>query len=226
MNDSSFKILINKDVINFLKKVELFKGSGVKDIGDCSDEFKKISRKNSHLDLYNVAIKNLDYDIVLNDDSIFQFSKTDNNYRYAYIQNPITNVTKDDYLLKVFGLDEIQHIEEDEYNNLKLDIQEEDFEQFKSEQLLNLNSIIIRYDVDPKNYKPLNHSYSHIHFGLGSFNRVACSRILTPLSFVLFVIKNNYEVDLKIYEDFLLHKGDNVDSKFWEKKEEREIYLI
>ena len=60
-----------------LKKISLFKSKGVKDLGLTSDEFKNISLKGNYFDTYQAAIRNLDYDILLNDDSFLQFSFTE-----------------------------------------------------------------------------------------------------------------------------------------------------
>ncbi|KAA6339265.1 hypothetical protein EZS27_012783 [termite gut metagenome] len=226
MNDASFKIFIEREIPAFLKKMDLFKGKGVKKIGDHSDEFKKISRKNIHTELYSVAIKNLDYEILLSDDSIFQFSKNQSEFRYAFIQTPYINVSKEDFINLQFTHDELSQLNKEEYDDFVNTIREEDFEQFRCEQSINPKSHIIRYDIDKKNYLPLIHAYSHLHIGPNDYIRIPCSILLTPLSFAQFVIKNTYPINHTIYIQHIAHKGDKIDSKFWKGEEEREVFFI
>ena len=197
INDSVFNISLTKS-IKLLEELKLFKGKGPKNIGDYSSEFKKISRRNKHIEIYNAIRDNLDYEIILYDDSFFQFCRLDNYLRYSYIENPNFKYTKYDYLKFSFEDDEILHFTEQDVDEL---VDENEFEQFLTEQEINSNLIYIRYDFDKKGYKPLLHSHSHIHIGLNENFRITSSIILTPLQFITFTIKQKYYDVWKTHHD-------------------------
>jgi hypothetical protein len=221
-----------KEAIQLLKDLDLFKSVGVKDIGDHSDAFKKISRGNRHTEIYNSAIENLDYEILLKDESIFQFS-LDSSIRYCFIQNPTIFFDQQDYIKEIFTDDEILEYSIEE---LLSTIKEEEYEQFLDEQNLNLSANFFRYDVDAKGYIPLLHSYSHIHIGFNENTRISCSKILTPLKFVIFAAKNTYysewkqAVELDSSLNTRLEQSKNqcpsVPAAYWKNDEDTELHII
>lgn len=234
INDSVFNISLTNS-INLLTEIKLYKGKGPKNIGNYSDEFKKISRRNKHIEIYNAIRDNLDYEIILNDDSFFQFCRLDNYLRFSYIENPNFKFTKYDYLRFSFTEDEILDFSEEDVNEL---VDENEFEQFLNEQEVNSNLTYIRYDYDKKGYKPLLHSQSHIHIGLNENFRIPSSIILTPLQFVTFTIKQRYFDVWKIYHEKFetlefsqkLSEIKNQckiisDQNIWNNIEKNEIYI-
>ena len=188
INKSVFKISIDES-IKHLKGINLFKDIGPNQIGCYSKEFKKVCRGNKHIDIYNCIVKNLDYEIILNDDSFFQFSWDNEYLRYSFIQNPNISFSKTDYLNQVFSLEEIDEMSDSDLDEL---VNEDDYEQFLNEQIQNNNPIYIRYDFDRKGYKPLLHSCSHIHFTLSEDMRISSQRIFTPHMFTYLCVKLCY----------------------------------
>ncbi|WP_426330110.1 DUF2290 domain-containing protein [Pedobacter sp. R-06] len=179
-----------------LSEIGLFKSLGVKVINrdDVSPEFKTASQKKSYFDLYKCAIRNFDYDILLNDDSIFQFSygfdasnKT-THIRFAFFQNPQEYKTYPEFLQH---LRDINYLSDETDEDLG-DSFEEEYQQFLREQSLNTSSTSIRYDFDSHNYRPSLHSISHLHIGHQNDIRIPCKLILTPINFCIFVIKHVY----------------------------------
>lgn len=233
MNQSQFNISLGQ-AIKLTKRFNLFKSIGVKPVGGHSSIIKKVSKRHRHTDIYKVAIDNFDYEILLNDDSIFQFS-LDKDVRYAFIQNPNNFVTKEDYLSEIFSPDELMSFSDIELGNLLDTIDEKDYQQYLNEQELNISANYIRYDAGELGYKPLVHSFSHLHIGMNEHLRIPCSRVLTPLKFVIFCLKNTY---YKIWKDFIYFNSDfeneilqykslcnNVNPSFWKKNEESELFL-
>jgi hypothetical protein len=234
ISESSYNISINES-IKFLKEIKLFKDVGPKKGGDYSSEFKKASQKNKHIEIYNSIRENLDYEIVLIDDSFFQFSNDKNYLRFSYVQNPNYSYTKFDYLKIIFLDSELDGLTEDEMNAL---INENEFEQYINEQEINSNLVYIRYDFDENGYNPLLHSFSHIHIGLSENLRIPLSIVLTPLEFVLFSIKQCYYAEWKLYhesftfEDFAMKRKNSkklcpiiTDSNIWTFDEHNELYI-
>ena len=234
INEATFKISVGES-LQLLKEINILKGKGNKNLGDHSTEFKKISRSNRHTDIYKTAILNSDYEILIFDDSIFQFGLNDGVLRYAFIQNPQVFLKKEDFISSIYGPDELLELSEEELVDLVNSVKEGEYEQFLDEQDINLESHILRYDLDLKGYRPLVHAYSHIHIGLNSNLRLPCSKILTPLQFVIFSIKHTYYSEWKnaIFEnetmESFLHNSKrkciDVPNSHWIDKEKFELYL-
>lgn len=191
MNLAKYKISLLK-AIDLLRKFDLFKvkNTSVENIYDSSkfsSDFFSISNSNRYLEIYNTAIKNNDYDILLIDDSILQFSLEIRDgaivqYRFAYYQNPRTYPTYNEFLQSEFNSSE------DECGSAFL----EEYEQVVCEALLNDCALPIRYDYDEKLYDPNFHYVSHLHIGHDNELRIGVDKILSPDVFVMFIIRNIY----------------------------------
>lgn len=191
ISEPKFSISFDSAVA-LLNKLKIFKGRGPKNTGDYSSDFLKTCRSNKHSLIYKTAIDNLDYEIILIDDSLLQLSRTSNILRYCFIQNPNYSFSKIEFLKYIYSEDELFGIDEETLNSLILDVDENEYEQFLNEQELNLTATIIRYDYDMRGYTPLLHSCSHLHIGINENFRIPCSIILTPLQFVIFCLKQIY----------------------------------
>lgn len=201
MNLAIFNVSFSKSE-KVLKEANLFKSKGIKPVGSVSDEFKSASLKSSYFKTFKIGLQNLDYDILLYDDSFFQFSfekSEHNNYpflRYAFFQNPQEYISYEEYLESELNID---------YTTAG-DLFIEEYQQYLTELEINTNSTTIRYDLDCKSYKPLIHSASHLHIGNSENVRIPCNKILSPLAFTIFVIKhiyyNNWQILIKDFEKF------------------------
>lgn len=234
INEATFNISISES-IKFLKEIKLFKDVGPKKGGEYSTAFKKVSQNNKHIEIYNSIRDNLDYEIVLFDDSFFQFSHNQNYLRFSFIENPNFSYTKYDYLKILFSESDLYGLTEEEMNSF---IDENEYEQFLNEQEINSNLVYIRYDFDKNGYNPLLHSYSHIHIGLNENLRIPSSIVLTPFEFVLFSIKQCYYAEWKLYQesftfsDFVTKRNDSkklcpiiTDQNVWRTDEQNELYI-
>ncbi len=231
---ADFNISLDESV-SLLRDIKLFKGKGVKPTGTHSEESKKIAKTNRHIDIYSTAIENKDYEILLFDDSIFQFSINKTSLRYNFLQNPNVFSSKNDFLEKILGADTLLTLSEEQHNEYLEMINEEEYEQFLNEQELNMSANAIRYDLTEIGYEPLLHSYSHIHVGMNPSFRIPCSKILTPLKFVFFAIKHTYYRDwksaLETHSNFKHRIRDSKNrcasilSKYWTSEEIFELYL-
>jgi len=234
MNYSQFKISIGESS-TFLNKFKLFKSIGPKGNGIYSEEFICLSRSNNIIESYKCAVRNFDYDIMLQDDSIIQFQFKSEELRYAFIQNPYNFYTREEYLNSIYGIDELSVLSEADITEMIISINEEDYEQFLNEQKLNSTSNYFRYDFSKAGYRPLVHSYSHLHIGLNPDVRIPSSKILTPLKFTKFIIKNTYynlwkskfdEDENFIKEIEIIKKGcADLTSENWTPIEKNDLYL-
>jgi len=216
------------DGVKLLKELNLFKSNGVKFLfkNGVSDEFKKSSLSGDYLKIYQTAIENLDYDILLADDSIFQFEIDEDGARFAYFQNPSDYISYQDFIIKHF----------DDYNQDYDEYFTIEYEQFRNEQNINASAITIRYDLDAPNYRPNIHSTSHYHIGNQNNVRIPCDKIITPLSFILFVVKHVYYYEWKaaienqneVLNNFLNTSKTNcikLEIANWIDVEKREFFL-
>jgi len=183
------------DSLTLMDKLELLKMRGIKVINEdgLSEQFRRILLQESYGKIYRMGKENLDFDCLLIDDSYFQFEfqKLESgkfNLRYAFYQNPQLFVEYDEYQKEFMRREQI---DEDEIPDWEPYVKEY-YDQFLLEQELNSGSVPIRYEVDVVNYKPQIHSYSHLHIGNFTNIRIPCDKYLTPLKFVLFVIKHVY----------------------------------
>ncbi len=178
MNIGKFKNSLNNSA-NLLKKNGLLRWHYRR-----NKPLLKIRNENI-IDIYKLAISNFDYDILLYDESILQFEFTkfegDINLRYVYCQFPYDFPTYKTYLKDIgHDYDEVR----DEFR--------EDYEQEVNEAELKKICIYIRYDYNPLSYKPIVHAASHLHFGNNNTIRIPISRIISPCSFMLFILKYAY----------------------------------
>ena len=126
-------------------------------------------------------------------------------------------------------------MEEYELTELLKGISDFEYEQFLNEQEMNISANYIRYDATLQGYKPLLHSYSHIHIGNNKDLRIPSSKTITPLMFSKFAIKNSYYALWKKYYDknstfkndikIAKSKCTILPSNKWNLIEQDELYL-
>lgn len=229
MKNNSFNIRIRKDVVGFLKKIELFKFDNYSPEDHYPETVKEISRKGTHKQIYDEICKTYSFDILLSDDSIFQFHKDGDNYRYCFIQNPKVKYSWEEYLhnndLKEYELTE----EESNIYRSCYDNNEEDCFSIVE------NPMYIRYDVSGEEYCECSHPYSHLHIGLHNDLRIPVSIVLTSEQFAEFSIKMTYrELWKEMYEKGNIsefHKQvkrgcESVDERYWSKEDKLDLFLV
>lgn len=54
------------------------------------------------------------------------------------------------------------------------------------------NFSFVRYDYQPSNYKKFCHPCAHFHFGTGNQIRLGIKKIMNPISFILFILRQCY----------------------------------
>ncbi|MEH2124324.1 DUF2290 domain-containing protein [Nostoc sp.] len=152
-----------------------------------SRDFFTLAQNGDYHKLYQLAITNKDYDILLNDYSFFQFSCESNasnkivKYRYAYYETPSEFPTYEEFVNEL-GFSYIECGEEFF----------QDYEQVIDEAKLKKTVTPLRYDYDEDLHEPPVHPISHLHLGFQNEIRVPIKYILTPHAFVSFVIRHIY----------------------------------
>ena len=213
-----------KDLLN---KFYLLKNSSYIN-SPISDEFVKVSRKEDFITTYTKALTNNDYHLLLFDDSFLQFElfkqakKT--IVRYSYYQSPFDYPTYEEYLkLKDLEFNTVGYEYKDKYDQELIEAPKK--ESFRS----------VRYDYSEKEYTQGVHSVSHFHIGFRDSIRITSSIFITPLLFVVFIIKNVYfkEWPLLIKDDDFRERYNKVKNKcekiedcYFNDIDKKELYLM
>lgn len=179
-----------------------------------------------------------EYDILLSDDSLFQFE--------INLNKSITvdgKKVKYDYYKYTFAQASERRLGFDEYmegiDRSSPDYNEELYrEMYENDSPLgeNYSPFYIRYDVDYKGYLPNSHSYAHMHLGFKEGYRMPVSLILTPKAFVCMVLKLVYSTQWK--EKIISDSGTkartysalktqclNEPNKYWTSEERVDLYI-
>lgn len=64
--------------------------------------------------------------------------------------------------------------------------------QFTGPGNLKENFLLIRYDYQPSSYKEFCHPCAHFHFNLGNQIRLGSKKILNPIAFIFFILRQCY----------------------------------
>lgn len=218
--------------VKLLKDFELFKCKNVSrkmtfEKNKFSQEFINISQSDEYKNIYDTAMNKQDYDILLIDNSFFQFSyelneKEFSRIRYAYYDVPYHADEYKEFLNSQGFL----------YEEVGEEFLEE-YEQYISEAELKQQVLPIRYDYDTLAYKPKIHSSSHMHIGHNNEMRIPCDKIVLPQNFISFVIRHVYfeKYKAKMADDNIVNEYFNyiVNNKRNEytlsEEEKQDIYL-
>jgi len=219
MSREQAKRLLNK--FDLLKSADFYKKP-------ISKEFIRVAREKDFFNAYLTALKNFDYHFLLFDESFLQFeynrNSTDNvTLRYAYYQFPYDFPTYKGYLMESsLSFNEVG------------DTYKYEYEQALSEAPKKDAFVLIRYDYSEKEYSPGVHSVSHFHFGYSNSIRIPSSVIITPLLFMLFVLKQVYSnlwksliEDPKFQRVYKSSKFQcpNIRMSFFDNLDKKELYL-
>jgi hypothetical protein len=220
MNESIF-FTSEEEAKKLLKKSGLLKSSDFLR-EPISEGFAEVCRNNNFTDAYISALRNFDYHLLLFDESFFQFEflkpSTNLHLRYSYYQNPFILPSSENYLESMRG-DEFRY----DYDQVFTDAPKKDF------------YLSIRYDYSEKEYTEGVHSVSHFHIGPGDSIRITSSISITPLLFVMFIVKNIYSkqwrsliTDLDFLKSYkkVKNKCEKIESRFFNELDKYDLYLI
>lgn len=235
MNDITFLMSINQ-AIEACKDCNLYKGERSSNAAR-----KVVMPVITSISDYSKYVNDLqtkgEYDILLQDDSMFQFEKGKKEiienkrkikydyYRYCFIQSPTRRMSFQEYCQ---GFEESEISTNEEYFR---EMYEHD-----NDMVNNNFPFYLRYDVDYKGYKANCHSYAHLHIGFQEGYRMPVSIILTPKAFVCMTLKLAYsdawrdeivthsDIKERIYSA-LKSQCLNEKNPYWLVEETKDIFL-
>jgi hypothetical protein len=138
----------------------------------------------SYVDVWKKCYDNRLFDFRLTDDSLIQFRTTFDpiEISYAYYECPYDPMIT------------LEQFMEQEQTSQADD--PDDYDLLRQYELLtrDIKDTVtpLRYDYAPLLYHEGLHPASHIHFGHKNHIRIATERILKPLSFILFIVRQCY----------------------------------
>ncbi|WP_081767225.1 DUF2290 domain-containing protein [Hylemonella gracilis] len=181
-------------------------------------------RQMDYFHQWKACIENGWHHVLLEDLSFFSFSNLNERPSYSYSPCPLEIESFRTFLL-------LRDLEPSRSNR---DAYKEEYQLALETASLKEHLSPIRYDVDPHGYEPATHPVAHIHIGLNNQIRIGTRRLITPIAFVLFVIRQffpdnwrnllQYQAELKI-ERNIRTKLSLIDQQFWSQEDELQMYL-
>lgn len=149
--------------------------------GKYSEEYFQTCHSGDYNKKFLVASKNLDYDIILEDGSFFQFTSTSStDIHYSFLHKIEKALSYNEFIEKYLTEENIDSIAQE-------------YEMYLSTDKKSTYPCPIRYDVARHEYKEGLHACAHLHIGVDSEIRIPFDKIIRPLAFVDFVIKHTYK---------------------------------
>ena len=125
------------------------------------------------------------FDLQLVDGSILQFKidpESRNELSFSYYESPLAVEDYASFLQSHHGVtfDEVGDVAREEYDD------------YLSSADLKRSVTMLRYDYSPALYREGCHPASHIHIGHRTQVRIGTHRVMNPISFTLFVLRQAY----------------------------------
>lgn len=178
------------DILAELKVLDERQGFPNKGLG--AADFKGLDYRG----VYEKCIREYAYDFRLFDQSLLLFTKIGNDVNdgelgYSFMECPVKVMAYREFVGGQMGLT-VMDEGFDEAVAEWGDVLRSDYEQYVTS--LNLKSVVtpMRYDYNATQYKAGRHPASHVHLGFENQIRVGTQRVMKPLSFVLFVLRQRY----------------------------------
>lgn len=188
--------------------------------------------------VYEECVREYAYDFLLADQSLLLFIKTghnchDGSLSYSFLECPVKVMVYREFVGNEIGV----NIMDDDFDyevDAWGDELRADYEQYVNSR--DTKSVVtpLRYDYKASDYRPGIHPASHVHFGHENEIRVGTQRVMKPLSFLLFVLRQRYPKAwdrLRGTEKMPVHARnvrndlDVVDVAYWSDLDQHEIYL-
>ncbi|MEZ8674489.1 DUF2290 domain-containing protein [Vibrio cyclitrophicus] len=171
------------EIINKADKLGLLFQAGSASSLNASYEVKRVTRNaTSYREVYDTIISNQEFNLMLSDQSVFQFTEVSEraDVRLVYYPSPYQFVEYQS--LKREALDLLNSQE----------FTEAEFEQYLTEAEFTCDIPVIRYDLSIKQHCEMYHPAAHFHIGFYAENRWPVNRVLTPYAFFLTILSNYY----------------------------------
>lgn len=186
-------------------------------------------RNKSYKEIWEICYVERCYHFIIQDYSLLQFRADFHKpvFNYCYYESPHSIMTYSDYLIIELG------VSEEEFEDIG-DLFKNEYEIAIATSELKEVVTPVRYDYDPSLYVVARHPASHMHIGHNSNIRIGTRKLLRPLSFLEFVLRQYYPEKwiefLNLDNDFALCRNvrenlSEIDSKFMNPLDTWEMIL-
>jgi hypothetical protein len=147
-------------------------------------------KQKGYQEIWKLLIEGSSFRILLIDYSFFTFEIDPNGYSsnnlisMSYYGCPFKFIDLESYIVQEFGEEYIALMDEPWIM--------EGYQQTLCDSVSLESPVTFRYDYAPTDYDSGRHPASHLHIGHNNEIRVGCERILNPVSFIAFVIRQQY----------------------------------
>ena len=154
----------------------------------------------TYAQIYRAAVSLSQYNVMLNDYAVFQFSWDSNtSWRLAYLPNPWLS-----------GVDAAQKIVSDWETLESLgELNSEDVTSLLDELPYYGSIPPLRFEYSTAQYREISHPAAHLHIGRHIENRWALSRPLDPLTFIMTVLRLYYPAQWNPHSSFYGGREEN-----------------
>lgn len=177
-------------------------------------------------DEWKEIISNEWYNILLDDNSIIQFTETS----YRYLMVPYSTLSLEEFI--------DEHYSEPEYledNDLYVGVTQH-YQSFVESCTTNKSPTPIRFDADftEDHYCSISHPMCHFHVGVDNNSRIPSKKQLSPFAFTAFIIRTFYPKIWKKYVEEGLHEPhlekfknrlSNLPEEKWDPLQETLLYI-
>ena len=188
-----------------------------------SDAYSQTFHDGDYKKTFIVASENRDFDIMLEDGSLFQFtSRNENDIHYSFLHRIEKNMSFEEFY-DAYATDD------------NIDTIEQDYEFYLAGDKETLYTCPIRYDVAETEYTEMYHAYAHLHIGIETDIRIPVDKVLSPMHFVDFVIKHMYKTKwdsayaknekFKAIVDCLKSQAEKITDEHFTSAEQNLLYI-
>lgn len=188
-----------------------------------SDAYYQTFHDGDYKKTFIVASENRDFDIMLEDGSLFQFtSRNENDIHYSFLHRIEKNMSFEEFY-DAYATDD------------NIDTIEQDYEFYLAGDKETLCTCPIRYDVAETEYTEMYHAYAHLHIGIETDIRIPVDKVLSPMHFVDFVIKHMYKTKwdsayaknekFKAIVDCLKSQAEKITDEHFTSAEQNLLYI-
>jgi hypothetical protein len=161
-------------------------------IGIRHNEYPEIKKKAINLkernysEIWKFLLENNSYNILLQDFSFFVFEEKTTGLNFSFYEVPAKPPTIEEYAIEMYQ-EIAPYLKDEDYADII-----EEFEQYAIEYPTKMGITPVRYDYSPQSHTPGIHPASHMHIGFENEIRIYVDKILNPLAFFSFVIRQFY----------------------------------
>ena len=147
-------------------------------------------------EIYFECVKEFAFDFRLCDQSLILFVKDGSNEHdgllgYSYYECPVNIDSYEEFVGAQFSLTPLDSGFDDLIGEVGDDLSS-DYEQYVASADSKTIVTPLRYDYKAADYREGVHPASHIHFGFANEIRIGTRKVMNPLSFTLFIIRQRY----------------------------------